>query len=125
MKNQYISPHVTIYKFPITALSSISTRLSGLYLSGLFVGYGVTQMMGIDLYNKYSKLKGVKKSAVDYSLLVPGTYHTFSGMRHFVWDRYPSLLNNKHVARSSYFLFGITLGTSIVTERYLNFNTDI
>ena len=125
MKKQTISPHVTIYKFPITALSSISTRLSGLYLSGIFVGYGMTQLIGIDMYKSYGKLHGAKKSIVDYSLLIPGTYHAFSGMRHFVWDRYPSLLNNNHVARSSYFLFGVTLGTSIVTERYLNFNAQI
>ena len=29
-----ISPHVQIYKFPITAISSITNRLTGLSMSG-------------------------------------------------------------------------------------------
>ena len=32
-----ISPHVNIYKFPITAVSSITNRLTGLALTGLFI----------------------------------------------------------------------------------------
>ena len=32
-----ISPHVNIYKFPITAISSITNRISGLYLTGVFI----------------------------------------------------------------------------------------
>ena len=40
MKNN-ISPHVNIYKFPLTAVSSITNRLTGLYLTGLFIGSGL------------------------------------------------------------------------------------
>ena len=35
-----ISPHVTIYKFPITALSSITNRATGMFLSTNFVCLG-------------------------------------------------------------------------------------
>ena len=120
MKKQGLSPHVDIYKFPVTAISSITNRLSGLYWSGLFIGYGVSQLVGVDTDKHYKDLSGYKKSIVDISLLLPMTYHTFGGVRHLVWDKYPSLLTNSQVSKSSYLLFGVSLGTSILTERYLN-----
>ena len=50
-----ISPHVNIYKFPVTALSSITTRLTGLYLSGLFIAGGIYQFTDQKetLYDRY------------------------------------------------------------------------
>ena len=47
-----ISPHVNIYKFPVTAVSSILTRLSGLYLSGAFVVGGISQIYGKEKIEK-------------------------------------------------------------------------
>ena len=44
-----LSPHVTIYKFPITAISSIATRLSGVYLSGLFIGGGIIKLVNKEI----------------------------------------------------------------------------
>ena len=35
MKN--ISPHVNIYKFPVTAISSIMNRVTGLGITGIYV----------------------------------------------------------------------------------------
>lgn len=119
-QNVNLSPHVTIYKFPVTAISSIATRISGVYLSGLFVGYGISYGIGFDIDGRYKQLTGYTKFMVDYSLVAPLTYHSLSGIRHFVWDKYPTLLNNNHVAKSSYILFGTTIGTSIIIERYLN-----
>ncbi len=120
MNKQGLSPHVAIYKFPVTAISSIANRLSGLYLSGVFVGYGMSHLVGFEIDDHYERLSGYKRSIFDISMLLPMTYHTLGGARHFLWDKYPSLLTNVKVARSSYALFGVTLGTSIITERYLN-----
>ena len=36
-----ISPHVQIYKFPITAISSITNRVTGLALTGYYLGFGM------------------------------------------------------------------------------------
>ena len=60
-----VSPHVSIYKFPITAISSIATRLSGLYLSGLFVGCGI-----VLLNNKEDILKEKYKNSPYFSSLI-------------------------------------------------------
>lgn len=114
-----ISPHVNIYKFPITAISSIATRLSGLYLTGLFIGVGINQFDNNKLlFNYYKNLNNTSKEVINYSLILPSVYHTYGGLRHFIWDKYPSLLTNKLVARSSLGIFGITF----VTSYYVNSN---
>ena len=116
-----ISPQVTIYKFPVTAISSIAIRLSGLYLSGLFVGGGVACYLKREdeIKNMYLSLDKKYQSAINYSIITPVTYHTFGGLRHLVWDKYPKLLNNKSVARSSILLFGLTGISSYFIENKL------
>ena len=100
-----ISPHVNIYKFPITAVSSITNRLTGLALTGLFIGTGISNIFNLDLIKKYDKLENNYKKVINYSVIFPATYHTFGGIRHFIWDKYPQLLNNKQVQKSSFFEF--------------------
>lgn len=117
-----ISPHVTIYKFPITAISSITTRVTGVYFTGLFIAGGIAKLTNKDefLYDKYTHLNNTLKTAIHYSVIVPFTYHTYGGIRHFIWDKYPKLLTNKSVAKSSYLLFGLTGVSSILAEKLIN-----
>ena len=49
---------------------------------------------------------------LNYSLILPTTYHTLGGIRHFIWDKYPHLLTNIKVAKSSYFIIGLSLITT-------------
>ena len=116
-----ISPHVSIYKFPITAISSIATRVSGLYLTGAFIGLGLVKIADKEdfFYKKYNSFESNYKTMINYLVITPVTYHTYGGIRHFIWDKYPKLLNNKAVARSSYLLFGITGISSILFENIL------
>ena len=120
MKN--ISPHVQIYKFPITAISSITTRLTGLGLTGLFIGYGSLCLFDKQeiVNQKYKSLDSNYKKIINYSVLTPTVYHTLGGLRHFVWDKFPSkFLNNKAVAKSSILLFGLTLPITFVAEKFV------
>lgn len=119
MKN--ISPHVTIYKFPITAISSIANRITGLTLTGLFVSSGMLSLCNIDPIDQYQKCNSIVKRMINYSFVTPSVYHTLGGVRHFVWDKYPSLMTNTKVSQSSYFLFGSTLIMSVAIENVLNF----
>ena len=116
-----ISPHVSIYKFPITAISSIATRVSGLYLSGVFIGSGLVKIANDEdlFYNKYNSLDSKYKTIINYSIITPLTYHTYGGIRHFIWDKYPKFLTNQAVARSSYLLFGIAGISSVFFENIL------
>lgn len=116
--NNKLSPHVTIYKFPITAISSITTRLTGLYMTSLFVSGGMICLLDKkeEAYKKYDEMSMNIKRVFHYSIIAPLTYHTYGGIRHFIWDRYPSFLNNKSVAKSSYFLFGASFISTIAIE---------
>jgi succinate dehydrogenase/fumarate reductase cytochrome b subunit len=106
-----ISPHVQIYKFPITAISSIATRITGVGLTGMFIGAGT-----ICLFNKD------KEVIEQYTLLTPTVYHTLGGLRHFVWDKYPNIfLNNKAVARSSILLLGLTVPFTFLSEKLIKY----
>ena len=121
MKN--ISPHVQIYKFPITAVSSIATRLTGLALTGVFVGFGTLCHFKKEdiIVKEYEKLSLPYKKAISYTLLAPTVYHTLGGVRHFVWDKYPKLLNNKAVAKSSILLFGLTIPFTFLSEKLIKY----
>ena len=59
MNQKKISLHVQIYKFPITAISSISTRLSGFYLTGCFIGFGISKLSNYDIYKEYKLLNSI------------------------------------------------------------------
>ena len=118
---KHISPHVTIYKFPVTAISSIATRLSGLYMSGLFVAGGIYNLYyKDDIFKKYDKLNDNYKKIINYSLILPSTYHTMGGIRHFIWDKYPHLLKNHKVNLASSLLIGSSLGITYLIEKILN-----
>lgn len=122
MKN--ISPHVQIYKFPITAVSSITIRLTGLALTGLFVGFGTLCHFKKEdiIVKEYEKLSLPYKKAISYTLLAPTVYHTLGGVRHFVWDKYPKLfLNNKSVAKSSLMLFGLSVPFTFFSEKLIKY----
>lgn len=121
MKN--ISPHVQIYKFPITAVSSIATRLTGVGLTGIFIGYGSLCLIDKQeiVNQKYKSLDNNYKKIINYGVLTPTVYHTLGGLRHFVWDKFPSkFLNNKAVAKSSFLLFGLTLPLTYMSEKLLD-----
>ena len=45
-KGRFVSPHLTIYKFPITALSSITNRVTGVLLTvGMMIIYTMLVMI--------------------------------------------------------------------------------
>ena len=113
---QPLSPHVHIYKFPITAISSITNRITGVALTGIFVSGGLicnTPLKDI-IEEKY---KNVHPS-VNGIIAFPFFYHTLGGLRHLIWDMYPNLLTTRQVAKSSYFLFGTSISSSIAYSIY-------
>jgi len=114
MKN--ISPHVEIYKFPITALSSITNRVTGLYLTGIFMGSGIVGLVRPTLLSDYKELDNKYKNMFEYTILFSSTFHIFGGLRHFIWDKYPALLNNKAVTKSSIYLICVSMISSFVVD---------
>lgn len=106
-----LSPHVTIYRFPMAAISSITNRLTGLALSGLFVGTGISYLLP-DCPIQFSEY-AVIRDPILFSI----SYHTFGGIRHFIWDKYPSVLDKRLVHKSSILLFIASIGTTAILEQ--------
>ena len=110
-----ISPHIFIYRFPIGAISSITNRITGFYLTGIFLGTGILQFYPIDYKEKWKKIEKPYQSIFLYSC-----YHTLGGIRHFLWDKKPSYITRKVTTRSSYLLFGASFGFSYFIEKMIN-----
>jgi len=111
-----VSPHVQIYKFPITATTSIMTRVSGVALTGMFLGGPLVPLFYNDLQKYYHDLSAISQYTLHGILSFPIVYHTYGGIRHFIWDYNPHLLTNVKVSQSSYALIGLSVFTTACTS---------
>jgi len=107
-----LSPHVQIYKFPITATTSILNRITGLSLSGMFLVGSTLPYLYNDIQPFYRDLSTMKKKFIYGLFTFPIVYHTFGGIRHFIWDARPHLLTNIKATKSSYLLIGASMFTT-------------
>ena len=114
-----VSPHVQIYKFPITAISSITNRVTGLGITGMYIGLGSSLLFNKNVLELYDKAPQPAKTIINYTVLFPNIYHTFGGIRHFVWDKYPKYLTNVKVQNSSIAIFGLSVISTIFNESYI------
>lgn len=115
-----VSPHVTIYSFPITALSSITNRVTGCLLSFGCAGLAAAEVAGgSGTALHLMQLVGSSSStwltaSVKFSVAFPITYHYLGAVRHLYWDSQPGTLTNPGVAQSSYLLFGSATTLSVL-----------
>ena len=119
-----LSPHLTIYKFPITAISSITNRLTGIYIIGFSL---ITSFFWLNnnnkkeyIYNMYNNNNTYIKRLCNYTLLYPFGYHFTGGIRHLIWDKYPNLLTNMKVAKSSKLIYLISILPTATLEYKIN-----
>ena len=85
-----LSPHLTIYRWPVTMASSILHRGTGVAMSVgfiVFVFWLADMAVGPDAYAAFM---GVLDSAIGRTLLIGWSwaffYHLANGIRHLVWD---------------------------------------
>jgi len=90
MPDRPLSPHLSVYKFKYTLLSSILNRITGLALTAglLVLGYWLVALsQGAEAYAKAE----VVLSHPFFKLIFAGlafafAYHLLAGIRHLVWD---------------------------------------
>jgi len=115
-----VSPHVTIYSFPITALTSITNRVCGISLSFGAFSIALIELLG----GSGSSLDFAQYiGQMDDSILIPATakaavafpfvYHYLGGLRHVYWDMTPDVLTTSDVEKSSMLMVG---GAIILTS---------
>src|SRR6056300_1173972 len=109
-----VSPHVTIYSFPICALSSITTRVTGCTLSCGAAGLGLVELFGgngaaLSLMSDIGSSSMLLSSGAKFAVAFPVVYHYFGGLRHLLWDNAPEMLTNVDVEKASYTLIGASV----------------
>jgi succinate dehydrogenase / fumarate reductase cytochrome b subunit len=90
MPDRPLSPHLSVYKFKYTLLSSILNRLTGLGLTAglLVLAYWLTAASrGHEVYARATAIlsHGLFK-LVFAAFLFAFSYHFLAGLRHLVWD---------------------------------------
>merc|ERR1719369_2137801 len=87
-----ISPHLTIYKFQLTSMLSITHRATGLIQSGMLSAFAVAAMVLPGTFpSQLAMVQDMHFGApliflAKFALAVPVTFHLFNGVRHLVWD---------------------------------------
>jgi succinate dehydrogenase (ubiquinone) cytochrome b560 subunit len=106
-----VSPHVTIYAFPITALSSITNRVTGVLLTLGAGGLGAIEIVAgpgsaLSVMETIGSQGFLITAPAKFAVAFPIVYHYAGALRHFGWDYFPQYLNNVDAEKSSYALFG-------------------
>lgn len=107
-----VSPHVTIYSFPIAALTSIANRVTGMTLSIGAFGVGAMELLcGSGSTLELCQTLAASDSSmlpliVKGSVAFPFWYHYSGGLRHLYWDRTPEILTIADVEKASYAMVG-------------------
>ena len=112
-----VSPHVTIYSFPIGAVSSITNRVTGVVLSLGCAGLGALELLGgggtaLGLMQTVGGMGPLVAAGAKFSVAFPIVYHYGGAIRHLTWDKQPDFLTNIDVEKSSYLLFGSSVAVS-------------
>jgi len=108
-----LSPHIQIYRWPITMAMSIAHRVSGgaLYFGTLFLA---AWLIAIALGEQnFIFVNGLFDSFLGRSLLFLYTlglvHHLVGGVRHLFWDSNPSLLDKQLATRTAWATVAISI----------------
>eukprot|EP01091_Cochliopodium_minus_P006211 TRINITY_DN16091_c0_g1_i1.p1 TRINITY_DN16091_c0_g1~~TRINITY_DN16091_c0_g1_i1.p1 ORF type:complete len:204 (-),score=49.58 TRINITY_DN16091_c0_g1_i1:63-674(-) len=117
-KERPISPHVTIFKFPIPAIASISNRFSAIGLvGGLALGSLITIVGGyeglhatLDLFKSNAVINFLAKDLIAFPII----YHWLAEIRHLYWDTTAKGLKLPEVRTSSKALIASSVALTLI-----------
>jgi len=109
-----VSPHVTIYAFPIGALTSISIRITGMALSVGALGLGGIELAGGDgaalaVMETIGSMGMITATTAKLAVAFPTVYHYLGACRHMMWDMFPETVNNATTDQSSKIMIGASI----------------
>jgi len=115
-----VSPHVTIYSFPVTALTSITNRVTGVALAFGAAGLGTAELVAgpgsaLSVMEIVGSQGPLVAGPAKFAVAFPIVYHYSGALRHFLWDYKPEFLNNADAEKSSWILVGGSLFVSAGT----------
>lgn len=85
-----LSPHLTIYHWPVTMVTSITHRLTGIALYGgtlLLAAWLMAAGSGLETYQTFVEAASTPLGQlVIFGFVWALSYHLFNGFRHLAWD---------------------------------------
>jgi len=85
-----VSPHLTIYRWPVTMATSITHRVTGvaLYLGMIFLTWWLMGLAsGPDVYQPFVRIAASPLGQLAiFGFLWSLAYHFLNGIRHLAWD---------------------------------------
>jgi succinate dehydrogenase (ubiquinone) cytochrome b560 subunit len=113
-----VSPHPTIYAFHITALSSITNRVTGCALTFGAAGVASLELIGgngaaLGPMRDLAEAGPAVATVAKFSVAFPCVYHYLGAVRHLVCDRFSDMLTNVDVVKASYALVGGSVLASV------------
>jgi len=88
--NRPLSPHLQVYRLPLTGLISITHRATGVFLSigmVIFVAGLVAVALGADSFAGFQSFIGSFFGYILlYGWLISLLFHLCHGVRHLIWD---------------------------------------
>merc|ERR1712137_293794 len=113
--NRPLSPHLTVYKFPLPPVMSITHRITGTVLTGaMYIGPIIYLAGSKDFGGYLTMIEGWGTMGyglvqfTKFSLALSFSYHFVNGVRHLIWD-YAAKLGLDQVYKSGYIVMAITL----------------
>ena len=85
-----LSPHLTIYSWPVTMATSIVHRMTGMALAGgtlLFAWWIIAAASGPEAYTTFQSIANtLLGQIVLFGFVWSLSYHLLNGIRHLAWD---------------------------------------
>jgi len=85
-----LSPHLSIYRWPITMTFSILHRVTGAALSigfAMLAAWLLSAAIGVDAYDRFANvMQSVGGRALLVLFSIAFFYHLANGVRHLIWD---------------------------------------
>ncbi len=115
LANRPVSPHLQVYRLPLTGLISITHRITGVMLSlgfALFVSILLGIALGASVYQQMQAfLRLWPCQLVYWAFIYALFFHLCHGVRHLIWDI------GKGFERNTLILFAISeiIGSLVLT----------
>ena len=111
-----MSPHLQVWRWHVTMLTSILHRVTGvgLYLGALIVAaWAISLASGPEAYGTFKAVLGSPIGKfVMFGMTLSLFYHLANGVRHLMWDLGKGL-DVKSANASAYTVFGFTIAATI------------
>jgi succinate dehydrogenase / fumarate reductase cytochrome b subunit len=112
-----LSPHLSVYKFKYTLMTSILNRFTGLALSMgllLLVYWLMAVASGAHAQARAARLLSLPLMKLVYAaLIIAFCYHLSAGIRHLVWDTGRGL-ERAQAQRSAWLVVGVSLALMLL-----------